>query len=74
MTGPPAIGGLCRVSSNESGSRGPTQAEPGDAEAQYNLALSYYEGEGGVADYPAAREWYERAADRVMPPPSTTWR
>lgn len=58
----------CAGSSNESGSDGSTQAEPGDAEAQYNLALSYYEGEGGVPDYPAAREWYERAADQGYAP------
>jgi TPR repeat protein len=54
----------CAGSSNESGSRGPAQAEPGDAEARYNRALSYYEGERGPADYSASRLWYERAAER----------
>ena len=30
--------------------------------AQYNLALMYYDGEGGTADHSAARAWHESAA------------
>src|SRR5690606_15490004 len=38
-------------------------AEAGNAEAQYQLALLYYLGRGGIAeDHAAAAEWFGRAA------------
>jgi TPR repeat protein len=39
-------------------------AEQGDAEAQYNLGMMYYEGEGVPEDYAAAVKWYRLAADQ----------
>jgi hypothetical protein len=38
------------------------KAEQGDAEAQYNLGMLYYEGHGVRQDYAAARQWWEQAA------------
>jgi TPR repeat protein len=38
------------------------QAEQGDAEAQYNLGMLYYEGHGVTQDYATARHWWEQAA------------
>ncbi len=37
-------------------------AEPGDAEAQYNLGNVYYLGEGTPQDYAEAAKWYRLAA------------
>lgn len=37
-------------------------AEQGDAEAQYNLGMLYYEGHGVTQDYTTARQWWEEAA------------
>jgi hypothetical protein len=39
-------------------------AERGDAVAQYNLALSYADGEGVPQDYAKAAEWYRKAAEQ----------
>ena len=39
-------------------------AEQGDAEAQYNLALSYYNGQGVTKSYPNAVKWYRKAAEQ----------
>ena len=39
-----------------------TLAEKGDAEAQSNLAVLYYEGKGVAQDYGKALEWLEKAA------------
>jgi hypothetical protein len=39
-------------------------AEEGDTDAQYQLAIMYYRGEGVPQDYGKARMWYRRAADR----------
>jgi TPR repeat protein len=40
-------------------------AEQGDAEAQNNLGLMYYEGEGVSQDYMEAAKWYRLAAEQV---------
>ena len=39
-----------------------SKAEQGDAEAQYNLGMLYYEGHGVTQDYATARHWWEQAA------------
>ncbi|MCR5259241.1 MAG: sel1 repeat family protein [Desulfovibrio sp.] len=39
-----------------------TQAETGNAEAQYSLDMRYDEGEGVPQDYAEARRWLEKAA------------
>jgi len=39
-------------------------AEKGDAGAQHNLGLMYYDGEGVVQDYIEAVKWYRKAADQ----------
>ena len=39
-------------------------AEMGLAEAQYNVAYSYYHGEGVTQDYTKAVFWYEKAAEQ----------
>lgn len=41
-----------------------SKAEQGDAEAQYNLGMLYYEGHGVRQDYATARHWWERAASQ----------
>ena len=38
------------------------KADQGDAEAQYNLGILYYEGHGITQDYTTARQWWEQAA------------
>jgi uncharacterized protein len=38
------------------------KAEQGDAEAQYNLGMLYYEGHGVRQEYATARHWWEQAA------------
>ncbi len=40
------------------------KAEKGDAEAQYNLAVSYYDGTGSERDYVLAAAWYRKAAEQ----------
>ena len=37
-------------------------AEQGDANAQFNLGVLYYNGEGVSQDYVQARQWFEKAA------------
>lgn len=39
-----------------------TQAAQGDAQAQSNLGMLYYNGQGVPQDYGKARQWYEQAA------------
>ena len=39
-------------------------ADQGDAEAQYNLGLMYYQGKGVAQDYLAAMKWFRMAADQ----------
>jgi TPR repeat protein len=39
-------------------------AEQGDANAQYELARLYYQGEGVPQNYAEAFDWYRKAADR----------
>jgi len=39
-------------------------AEQGNAEAQNNLGLMYYKGEGVVQDYKEAVKWYRLAAEQ----------
>ncbi len=41
-----------------------TQADGGDAEAQFLLGLKYASGEGDAQDYVQAAEWYLKAADQ----------
>ena len=42
-------------------------AEQGDCSAQYSLAISYYQGRGGVAkDYSEAVKWYRKAAEQGL--------
>jgi len=40
------------------------KAEQGDADAQYNLGLMYYNGQGVPKDYAEAVKWYRQAADK----------
>ena len=40
------------------------KAEQGDTEAQYNLGLCYYKGEGVAKDVVEAAKWYREAADQ----------
>jgi TPR repeat protein len=40
------------------------QANEGDNEAQYNLALIYHHGEGVLQDYKQASYWYKKAAEQ----------
>ncbi len=39
-------------------------AEQGDAAAQYNLGVMYFEGQGVAQDYAEAVKWYRRAAEQ----------
>ncbi len=39
-------------------------AEQGDADAQYNLALKYDNGQGVPQDYAEAAKWYRKAAEQ----------
>ena len=39
-------------------------AEQGDAAAQYNLGVIYYNGEGVTQDYAEAVKWYRKAAEQ----------
>ena len=38
------------------------KAEQGDADAQFNLGVLYYYGDGVPQDYAKARRWWEQAA------------
>ena len=40
------------------------KAEQGDADAQYNLGLSYYTGLGVAQDYAEAVKWWRKAAEQ----------
>ena len=40
-------------------------AEAGDASAQNNLGALYSQGAGVARDYPAARDWWRRAAEQA---------
>lgn len=37
-------------------------AQQGNAEAQYNLGVMYYSGDGAIQNYMQARKWFEKAA------------
>ncbi|MDR1398069.1 MAG: SEL1-like repeat protein [Desulfarculales bacterium] len=37
-------------------------AGPGDAEAQHNLGVLYYKGDGVKQDYASSCQWWEKAA------------
>ena len=39
-------------------------AEQGDADAQYNLGVMYYDGRGVTQDYAEAVKWYRLAAEQ----------
>lgn len=39
-------------------------AEQGDAAAQFNLGLMYYDGTGVAQNYRQAAEWFQRSADQ----------
>jgi TPR repeat protein len=41
-------------------------ADQGDADAQHNLALMYYNGQGVVQDYKKATHWYTQAAEQGL--------
>jgi TPR repeat protein len=41
-------------------------AEKGDAKAQHNLGLMYYQGQGVPQNYSEAAKWYRRAAEQGM--------
>ena len=43
-------------------------AEQGVAEAQYNLGLAYYYGEGAEEDHVEAVKWYRKAAEQGVVP------
>ena len=40
------------------------KAEKGDAEAQYNLGLMYYDGDDVAKDYKQAVKWFSKSADQ----------
>ncbi|GHT32760.1 hypothetical protein AGMMS49592_0010 [Endomicrobiia bacterium] len=40
------------------------KAEQGFAEAQYNLGVMYYKGEGVKQDYKEAIKWFKKAAEQ----------
>ena len=42
------------------------KAEAGDANAQYNLGIMYYEPNGVPRDYAEAMSWYRKAADQGL--------
>ena len=42
------------------------KAETGDANAQYNLGIMYYEPNGVPRDYAEAMSWYRKAADQGL--------
>ena len=42
-------------------------AEQGYADAQFNLGLAYYRGEGVSQDYTQAVSWYRKAAEQGYP-------
>ena len=42
-------------------------ANQGDAEAQYDLGLMYYDGEGVYQDYAKAFKWFEKSANQSSP-------
>ena len=49
-------------------------AEKGDAQAQYNIGLMYYQGKGVAQDHKQAAAWWRRAADQgLAQAPSTIW-
>jgi len=39
-------------------------ADNGDADAQFNIGMKYYRGDGVVKDYGKAAEWFRKAADQ----------
>src|SRR3972149_9665269 len=39
-------------------------AEPGDADAQFNLGFMYYRGEGAPRDFKEAAKWFQKAAEQ----------
>ena len=41
-----------------------TEAKKGDAEAQYNLGLMYYDGDDVTKDYKQAVQWFSKSADQ----------
>ena len=41
-----------------------SEAEQGNADAQYKLGLSYYTGDGSEKDYAMAVKWYRKAAEQ----------
>jgi TPR repeat protein len=41
-------------------------ADQGDAQAQFNLALMYYEGEGVPQDYAEAIKWFRKGAEQGL--------
>ena len=41
-----------------------SEAEQGNADAQYKLGLSYYNGDGNEKDYAKAVKWYRKAAEQ----------
>src|SRR5215471_4551507 len=43
-------------------------AQQGDADAQYNLGLMYFNGQGVLQDYGQAMQWSRRAADQGVAP------
>lgn len=44
-----------------------TQAERGDADAQFSLGLRFASGKGPALDYPQAARWYREAAEQNHP-------
>lgn len=42
------------------------KAQGGDAEAQYNLGVMYYNGSGVTKDHKQAAKWYKEAADQGL--------
>ena len=42
-------------------------AEQGNADAQYNLGVMYYNGRGVRQDYAEAVKWYRQAAEQGYP-------
>ena len=42
-------------------------AEQGNAEAQFNVGLMYYEGDGVEQDYAEAAKWFSKASEKGHP-------
>ena len=63
-TFPSVYGGDCFDGNNFDLNTCQREAEQGDADAQFNLALMYGNGRGVLQDYKEAVKWYRKAAEQ----------